>query len=457
MLEYLRTQAEAMPDKSRGTYRQAVAALASYLCGRADACGFPDESHLGEWLVQLNLRGLSYRTATLYYDAVSGLYSAGVRSGELPATDSFGTVRSRLRSLGAEGWRGSVGSSDLDRVLALTKSSSHQSGDTRIGVDLLLMSLLGGCRPLVEVADMKVDILPELSAEERRVAERHRSARRRYIFGLCQSGRTPRQLSQAVAAAVVSVLSGRGIRVIGGLQGLIESLWCLGAMRLGYSGGEAVGALGHVPSGLPVLSVCVPSESSVGLQESVGRMFVSERARWYAMRLRRHVAIEDVERRLSELPSVHPRPELFYPYEEIARRLHRRLVFEQKPVIRDVAFFRSRQSDIAGLFTILGDLAWCYRHPGGTYAAVDQAEFEKFQRTIGRFTPDYEVGPIGSLSLRAGERVTYVGGLLGGLPLEVCGEDSGSGVYRFRFTGDNGIEWRIQADPRTLTPAPANI
>ena len=209
------------------------------------------------------------------------------------------------------------------------------------------------------------------------------------------------------------------------------------------------------------------------------------------MSLRPGVRFSQVCRRIQLLstsnaqrPTYDDPPELFYPCEEIARTIGKKIVTRQRPFIHSVVFFRARLTDIGRLFAKIGDLAWCYRQnarPGAPYAAISDAQFRLFQQTIAQFTPDYEVASSGELELNEGDRVEILGGLFAGHEATMEGivkeethgmsilessDNSAAGlsqsekqnasgvVYRLNIIGDNGIEWRINVNSRLLKPHP---
>ncbi len=231
---------------------------------------------------------------------------------------------------------------------------------------------------------------------------------------------------------------------------------------------------------------------------AIGRLFLENDPRWYAMSLRPGVTFTDLSRRINLLNNTSPLAkgldiQLFYPCEEIARAIGKKIVIKQRPFIRNAVFFRARLTDIGRLFAKIGDLAWCYRQsarPGAPYADISQQQFERFQQTIASFTPDFEVAPTGELELREGDRVEILGGLFAGHAATVVEasdcvaverrrprlrpqskgnhgpsnesceatedsrlktEESTNIVYRLNIIGDNGIDWRITVDPRLLT------
>ena len=169
------------------------------------------------------------------------------------------------------------------------------------------------------------------------------------------------------------------------------------------------------------------------------------------MRLRPGIKFNRLTERLSEIDEQYFKPELFYPCNEIAKRIKKKIVYEEKPILPDIVFFKSRVTDIQPLFNKIWDLAWCYTD-GGTYASIPKKAMENFQRAIGMFTPDYEVGPVGTIPLRKGDKIVVVGGAMAGRQGEIIDEtwDEQNVIYRIMLWGDyQNIEWRVN-DPRLI-------
>ncbi len=344
--------------------------------------------------------------------------------------------------------------------------------------------------------------------------------RSRYLFPLRQSQRTPRQLQSHIAQIVNALFRRARLPQATDPYQTVEALWAYAALRAGIPASALVAHLGHVPLGLPVLrlsgvrsqvsgadpswtehrSACAVSapqgtnsrasdldsslltlDSSKEYFSQVGKIFLENEPRWYAMQLRPGVRFTDLTRRIELLRTTSPLTlnssplaeglELFYPSEEISRLIGKKIVTRQRPFIHSVVFFRAKLTDIGRLFSKIGDLAWCYRQsarPGAPYADISDRQFQLFQQTIARFTPDYEVAATGDLALRAGDRVEILGGLFQGqqaivesrLPsrpkdsaeakTENAVPASPGVIYRLNIVGDNGIDWRISVDPRLL-------
>lgn len=465
ILEKFRNKVAAINSTSAKSYHKAVAAISTFLKTRSDHETF-SEAMLADWFVFMHLSGNSLKTCLHYLDIISSLHHAVAADDGNPPTSIFKDFKSKAKALEDAPAAMCITESDFQKALSATKMASRLSGTLSLATDLLLLSLIRGARPLAETAMLKKGALDPDDDEVQAIVARQSSPRKKYVFTLGQAEATPRQLAAKVAAEVRDLLRLRGLAPGLNPDDTVRSLWAYAALKCGAPGSDVVAALGGAPAALPVLSLCQPRElpelRKEALRRAVAEMYISNPMRWYAMRLRPRVKFEDVERRFSIYKEELRRPEIYYPYEEIARRTGKKLIFEKKPFISDVVFFHTRITDILPLFSKIGDIAWCYTtngRRGGQYAEISTLDFRRFQQTVGQFTPEYEVGPLGQLTPREDEEVVVMGGLFDGRTAgfkKIDKTDAGDTLYRLRLIGDNGIEWRIGIDSRRvkrLTPS----
>ncbi|MDE5870895.1 MAG: hypothetical protein K2H22_02965 [Muribaculaceae bacterium] len=444
------------------------------------------QAALADWLVSLWLNATPFSTASLYLDIISSLYGSAVRDGQLPPTKVFSHLKADLKALGPAGWKKGIDDEIFARALRLTKNSARLISDDSISADLVIWSLTHALQPLQEIAMLKRDDimggsfpkLPMLSdgkrplseSEQTIVARQYGNARRKYIFLLRQSERTPKQLSVYIAKIVNALFKRARLPQATDPFQTVEALWAYAALRSGIPASQIVAYLGHAPLGLPVLKLSVmggrfpnrpvrsdahcdnaeneavntarsantePQAPILSAQRAdtsycgtaadtfkenfsaVGKIFLENPPRWYAMSLRPGVRFTQVCRRIQLLAAAHTEPKapilraslantarsadtslsdirLFYPCEEIARAIGKKVVIRERPFIHSVVFFRARITDIGRLFAKIGDLAWCYRQsarPGAPYADISERQFKLFQQTIAQFTPTTRLPP----------------------------------------------------------------
>ena len=530
ILEILRSQALAMPVSATSSrYLHALNSLSASIVGTHGSCvrelseecaaGLSQgetagdtaaeaadteplapilQAALADWLISLRLTATPYATASLYLDIISSLYGSAVKANLLPPTKLFSQLKVSLKALGTNGWKTGINDEIFTRALRLTKNAAHLISDDSIAADLVIWSLTHSLMPLTDIALLKRDEFMGGCHSDRQkdtarsadtqycgsaadtiIISRHcLNARRKYIFDLRQSERTPKQLEKHIAKIVNALFKRARLPQATDPYQTVEALWAYAALRAGIPASAVVAYLGHAPLGLPVLKLsvvrCPLSESAQAAKDAmvgthgscvrvpsdpenekntaqsanteptapilraqraytsycgtaadtfkenfsaVGKIFLENPPRWYAMSLRPGVRFTQVCRRLELLGDRIPQPQLFYPCEEIARAIGKKIVTRQRPFIHSVVFFRAKLTDIGRLFSKLGDLAWCYRQsarPGAPYADISDRQFQLFQQTIASFTPDYEVASTGELELKKNDRVQILGGLFAG-------------------------------------------
>ncbi len=452
LLAEFRNKVSGMPEASQRNYGKALRSFETFCGVRGVLEATPSAALFADWAVHMWMLGLTAKTAAHYIDILAALFN-----NVCGASVDLCVLKAQLR--GGDAWPDSAGlKRDLERLHALARSAT--SGRSA-AADLVLMALICGALPLEEVARMKKTDVDSTLPEAAAIAERRSSGRRSYLFDLEQSSLTPRRLARRVDAMATDALRMHGLSAAAGADATLAALWACAALGCGIAPAEVAAAMGTRCDALPVLALCRPAELSAGRRAEivgiVAATFASNPLRWYAMRLRPRVSYEEIAARLDSLGSEVRRPELFYPYDEIARRIGRKLVFDRRPVIRDIVFFRTRLSEVCPLFCRIGDLAWCYTtsgRPGGAYAAIAPDAFARFQETIGHFTPDYDVEPLGATAPAEGETVVVVNRLFPGCEFDIEKIESGSAnaLFRLHMVGDNGIQWRLHASGRQIHP-----
>lgn len=455
LLDFFCVKTDSMSDASVSDYRKAVASLRNFISSESGSSPI-SQVLIEDWLVYMSFRGMSVKTALHYLDLISSLYGMAVNDGLAVSSEMFAKTKARVKRLSADSWKPLVTQNDFSRMLNLTKTAYRQSGELALASDMILFSLVNNVMPIRQVALLKREDILGFPRESLTIAERHSNPKRRYIFPLDQTKRTPRQLEAYAEQLAAHLLDLRNIRILGDVQETVMTYWAFAALQCGIAASDVVGILGCPTSGIPSLVICSQtddySESRIArIRNTVSGVFLENPPAWYAMRLRPGVKFDTIDERVCALGANIRRPEFFYPCNEIARRLKKKLVYKQKPILPDIVFFKSRATDVQSLFAKIGDLAWCYTNDG-SYASIPYHAMEQFQKAIGKFTPDYEVGPVGSISLRKGDRIVVAGGPFMGLEGEIKDEtfDRENVIYRILLWGENNdIEWRVK-DSRIL-------
>ncbi len=442
LLDFFGSKISDYSERTHKIYRSSINSLRDFFpCDALASDVFRVES-LSQWAVNLTNKGLKISTLLLYINNISGLLKSAEQEGLIAKTDAIKELRQRIDGRSIEPL---IPIAQAQKVMRLAVRSAD------LFADMMLVSLSNGAMPILSVAKMKNVDVPELEAASREFGIRNQKTGYSYVFPLDQGNLTRLQLQRKVESGVLEVLKSLGISLVGSIDDTIKTLWAHLALMVGGTPGEIIGRLGCVPKGLPAFALCSLQEDGwLSLDADVARLLLNNPLQWYAMKLRRGVKIDEIKARKAQLS------EIFYPCEEITKRVGRKMKQETRPVLSDVAFLRCRQSEILSVFAKIGDLAWGYKYfdnGQSRYAVIPQCEMDSFQQTIGQFTADYDVASIGGLSLQKGDKVQMVGGIFAGKEFEFEGanQSEASTVYRMHILGDNGIEWRIKSDARMTT------
>ena len=484
-----------------GAYRKATRALVKHFpSGQLLFTDFNLRT-LRDWIAAMLCGGASLQTVLYYLENVAAIYNKGVKLGQAPKTDAFRILKAELLETEGESLSRTVKDS-LGALSRLAKGRAPITDGMQYYADLLLFSFYNRGLSISDILALTTDDLESMPEEALAIAGRYRAKRREKIF--------PRGAVENVERRTKMIAHHVGLDTPPDMTvGEITCrLWILAALRLGIPAGTI--ARCDLPHGrdLAVLDFARREVSEVGFADSVSapdsvglsdlsavELPQSEITRiakqvadsitynpehWHVMKLRPHHTYEEVRDRLKSAKFKHI--DYFYPQEEISRKIGKKLEFEQKPVLPYVLFFRSKDTDIAPMFKHIGDIAWCYRNtPKGAYAVISPVEMMRFQRTIGSFTPDISIKPLGTTpGIGVGQWVRVIGGPMAGYEGEVYDilespdvpeatpvatddrsvtadadssrPSSKAKLFRLHILADNGIEWKMDIDERQLEP-----
>ena len=463
MIEKFRSAVLMKSERSRLNYVKAVNCLETFLGTYTYSSDFPSEQTLGDWLLNMRVRGISGKTAIHYLDIISALYKETASDSNSEVPKIFRQFKTRTKQI--SGPTKSFDNKSFDKILTVTKSVSTDSIFSQCAADMLLYSLLNTAMPLAEVAKVKVSEVAADSDAVSVIVRRNADSNRKYLFPLEQSKLTPKQLSENIELKIRGLFIANNIPIVRSADNTIRLIWAYAALKCGIPGSEIVALLGSAiaTEGLPEMSLCVKADVScerrAALTETVNTLLSNNPLRWYAMKLRSRVSFEDVVERTKNLDDRMLRPEFFYPLDEICKRVGKKIIKDEQPVIRDIVFFKLRVTDIFPLVCKIGDLAWCYTttgKPGGDYAPIPLSSFNRFQETIGHFTPEYDIAPIGTFEPKEGESVVIINGPLANYEFEVeKATDADNVIFQLNMIGDNGFQWRTSAKKRQIGPLSA--
>lgn len=462
--DFFKEYASSLSSSTASGYSKAIASAYTFFSWSDSSLTNLSAQSLADWFVSMYMSGHTLKTCSYYLDSLASLFNVAVAKGVVDATPAFREIKVKVKLLIGRGEGRSIDRLSLERLRRLLRIAHTLKGDDAMFADLLAMTLLDPRHGLLKTAMLTKKDVENMAGEMSEIALRNVSTRRKYLFPLNQSSLTPRQLATVVDNGITDLIKRHGVSMLGNAASTIEGYWAYAALECGFLASEVVAILGHTPMAMPVLMLAceasLTQNEKEGIVDDVAEYLAENPMQWYVMHFRHGVRIESIKKRLEIYKGEIVMPDFYYPCEEVAKKVGRKLVYKEKPLIADIAFFRCRETDIYPLFRRIGDLAWCYREEydgRSRYAVVPESSMMTFMRTIGILTPEMKIYPIGELPIEEDDIVKVVGGSFIGkegrvetLLTESDEDDTPATVCRLLITADNGIEWRVNLAPHLL-------
>lgn len=419
-IEYFKAKIELSENRSTATStRQAVDAFARFVSGAEISFDSFDESLLGQWVAHLLYNGYTLKTAAYYVKRLAALYAKAVNDRQTTPTDAFAIIQARLNDPAVQHLDATADKETFHKLRNIVTADESATSIRRLAKDMLLFAIYNGGLTSSEIANYKKDDYHGDDQHIRAIVDRYAKPKNTYLFPLDHSTKTLRRLTTDVDILIRSVVDRYDLRMSAAPGDTALDLWCMAAASCGIAAAD-IAACAGVRAGTNVLTAFViPSEISADTidlhRRQVATALADNPLRWYAMHLRRHVDIDMIRTRLSERHI--DLPDIYYPMEDIMRKVGHRKIFETRPVISWLLFFRQRVSELNNIFSHLDDLAWGYRRTrdiNAPYAVISPAEIAAYQRALGTFTADTALYDPDTTELHPGDRLIIVGGLFEG-------------------------------------------
>lgn len=502
LIRKLRTKtAEALNEKTRQSLSQAVDALQRFLGDSRITAEDLNDSLLLDFLLDMLMQGLTRSTISLYIRNLSALWGKIARNNAHESTSENAPESSRENapeSAGADCPLDPQLFSRLKQPLeelsdnrialladlqlaaklqTLSKAELCANPELQLGRDILLLAIYAGGLDFSRIVRLKKENLPQIVAENKekedaeeqentdtqeikKIISRCLRPRSPYIFPLRQSERTDAALLREALR-----LADKTLRIVG--------------IKLPAPISADIAA--EISSAIAIRAGIAAADESEKRRQ-IASLIARDPKNWYAMQFRPGVSYTRLQARLRAHGIT--LQEEYYPMQEIAKRVGKRIVNKSRPVVPGLLFFRSRPIELRELYYRIGDLAWGYRVSralNSPYAAISDAAIATYQQTIGTFTADTRLRPAGSVKLNPGDKVLILGGDFVGRTAEYLRDvtllqrnaakpsstaakasksDSGASaeetatgrlICRLKLIGENAIEWEINLDPRLIS------
>ncbi len=420
-------------------------------------CSF-NRTLLENWVAYMLFRGYYVKTAAYYVKKIAALYNKAVADGLAAPAAAFSEMQALLGKPLASRFDGASGSDVFDKLQKLVRKDYSAVPGKQLAKDVLLFAVYCGGLTFEDIASYRKD---GYKGDDRRIleiVERYSRPKNKYLFPLEQIRRTSRQMALTLERMLSEVLQGVNLTLSVRASDTALDLWCLSAMSCGVPVREIAACALPRKSSCAVTAFVTPAHVSDGriseIRDRVIATLADNPLRWYAMHFRRNVDFGMIAARLKEKGlALH---DIYYPMEEILHKLGHRKVFESRPVISWLLFFRARVSELDCLFHEIGDLAWGYRQSpvaGSPYTAISDVDIAEYRNAIGTLDSDVRLLKDDELQFSKGDCLVILGGPLNGRRAIFESEirsDRKRIVYRLRLCGGDNLNWIVDWDPRLV-------
>lgn len=413
-------------------------AAASFLAAVGDYEEEPLENQLRIWIAHMIDCGLSLSSRDRYIKKLNSLYrdycaGNGVDDNPFDAVKELRGLDcpDGLRSLNAELTR-------IEEMFDILLSDAK----TRPELAVFLYLLLNASADIENAVSLTTaDYNPEFPQLGDIINTDRFHHSRKYIFDLGQSRKRTPQLVREVMAGIDLYMRVKGIRFQDGFKpSAIVALWTLKARKTGVSLSDLKGMLGVIPEEFAYLRSAEASELSADevlkIKRRVAEAFSPSGKRWYAMKVRRGFDFDRFRQHVRKsCEEYYGESTLFYPQRQAMRRVGKKIVAENVPVIPDVVFFHLQPRHVRKMDAIVraDNIGWIFRHTnkaGSGYSVIDSGSMALFQRVIGIFTPDIKIELTPEEPLGVGRDVVITGGIMAGYRGRIYDIKEGSDVRR---------------------------
>lgn len=463
-IDFFRVKAtENASPLSRANAQRAVEALDRFVGGASISFSDFQPDFFGEWIT--HLLHLGYTPKTLSNNIIkrlSTLYNKAVDAGIALPNDVFRHLQARLNNDINPGITTNAGIDVFGKIQALAQTDFHAYPIKQLAKDIILFSIYMGGIGFDEITSFRKDDYKGDNVGVREIIKRYSKPRNKYLFPLDQIHSTPRQLSRKLQLIFADALAGRELQLSPDPSDTPLSLWVHLALDCGFPAAD-VAACVPQDKRSSVLTAFAPHAEIDGLRkneirETVTNTISHNPLRWFAMHFRRNADYDMLTQRLKEKNIVLDRT--YYPMEEIVRKVGRRNVFENRPVISWLLFFRCHGTRLNSLFNEIGDLAWGYRYSADVrspYAVIPDREILQYQTTLGTLTPETQIVDDDKVSFNEGDYLVILGGALDGRHAIFVeekkapkGKNGSKIVFRVKLGGGKNANWTVDWDPRLV-------
>lgn len=350
------------------------------------------EEQLRAWVAQLFRNGMSPLTIKRYVQSLHSVYESVADTSDC---DSGGLFANLLREISQSTDTSEEHHTEASTVKRLASGTGRLNAVQQLYLDAFLFMIYtrGTCIEDVITLPRNLDTatLPP-QAVALSLAHRKPHCRRAFPFPAEEISNGSESMLRKIETVANSLTDREKIKVT---PDMALSLWIACALECGIRAEEIHACISRIPESYSWLRFIKPAtllpEEIHDITCYVADYINTNRAAWYAMRLRNGITPTAIRQHLRKSGVAPMVQEYFYPCQEIARRTGKKLTFDSKPYIADILFFKALRRDLRPLFSTIGHMAWCYRNTNSSesdYARIPDRSMQRFQNAIGIFSPD---------------------------------------------------------------------
>ncbi|MCM1141514.1 MAG: phage integrase SAM-like domain-containing protein [Muribaculum sp.] len=418
------------------------------------------DSMIGEWVSNLLFQGYTPKTiSNNVLKRISTLYNKAVDEGLAEPTTVFRNFINALNEGKPESHYANCDSNIFNKVQNLIRRDYSSIPSKQLTKDIVLFSIYMGGMSFEEIANYKKGDYKGDNKAILEIVERYSKPKNKFLFPLNRFHSTPKKINKSIEVMFLDVLESNGLKLSSIPSDTSYNVWAYTAMSCGISASDVAACIAPKNKDVFVTTFAKPSELSedkiLEIRKHVETTLNYNPIHWYAMHLRPRVDFKMLSDRLKDRNVTID--EIYYPMEDVIRKVRKKKIFESQPVIAWLVFFRSRVTLLNTLFKEIGDLAWGYRHlPDykSPYAIIPDREIRYYQQCIGTLSPSTQFLSDEQVKFNEGDYLVLLGGALNGQHAVFIsekkhkdGSDKGKVVYRVKLAGGINANWIVEHDP----------
>lgn len=405
------------------------------------------------WIVDMTLDGLKVSTRKKYFGRIHSTYREWKSvPGENPFEAAKNAVELEFRCDNPE----------ANRNLGLIDKLLYRAKDTfsKEHVNLFLYLLYNPMSTMSDAVNLKFDDYGVESPQIDEIIDEQKelNGRSSNVFALGRGHKRETQITREALQELSTIAQSLGMRFGSTFsRDSITAIWIAAALKAGVSVAEVRSIIPAVPPQYVALCM-VPI---IALTDARKREIIRKVAdsvnnkppEWFVMKMRSGQnpdTIKDKIRMTTE--GILDTMTFYYPTHKVRQQNSKgKTVNKEVPYIPGVLFFRTGRNVVPQLMSRIGEVAWCYKYSntaGSKYCTISRNEMRAFQRYIGEFTPDVEIGlEVRETPLEKGTIVRISGGKrMAGeeAVIEAVKNINGTRTYTLSLTNYLQAKWTIK-------------